>query len=218
MFHTLLFEYKQFTLLFALCTNDMRTKKTSSPKERVTLAQTMEKHNLHYVKPRACDCPTAFFYSQIPCVNEPHDYTGGTNNVFMFEDAVYNKANSYIYALDTDGALLIKTGGTYFATLKVDMPFGGDITNAYASATMVVETPNGFAPYSTQQIAILMEPLTAQHGAIGRAIFHANAVIHVADPLYGIGTNGASAARVYLWYFVNGDIQYNLNMEFTVRN
>ncbi len=193
-------------------------KENKKPSINTTMLQKEPHTPLVQDRKRACDCPTAFFYSQIPCLNEPHNYTGNSTVTFMFNDAVYNKTNSNIYALDTDGALLIKTGGTYFATLKADVNFWGDATNAAISATIIVETPTGFTPYSTQQMPVMFHPITAEDAHFERAILHANAVIHVGDANYGIGAYGCQQARVYLWLSVDGNIEYTPSLEFTVRN
>lgn len=164
------------------------------------------------VKPLGCDCPTAFFYSTLPCLNEPHNYIGGSTQTFKFGDAVYNKTNSGIFALDIDGSLLIKIPGTYFATMKVAISFSGDTTGAFVGGYVVVESPD-----QTQgtQMLVISEPLTAEYSISGNAIFNANAVIHVGDPLYGVST---PTARVYLWLSMDGTVEYTPNIEFTVRN
>lgn len=167
---------------------------------------------LTHVKPMACDCPTAFFYSSVPCMNEPHNYTAGSTQEFKFADAVYNKTNSNIFALDTDGALLIKSPGTYFATMKITISFSGSTFGAFIGGYVIVERPDG-----TRQMQMLSisEPLTSEYAISGNAIFNSNAVIHVGDPNYGISTPNA---RVYLWLSVDGSIEYTTNIEFTVRN
>lgn len=167
---------------------------------------------LTHVKPLACDCPTAFFYSTLPCLNEPHNYTAGSTQTFKFDDAVYNKTNSGIFALDTDGSLLIKSPGTYFATMKVTLSFSGDTTGAFVGGYIIVERPD--QTQQTQMI-VISEPLTSEYTISGNGIFNSNAVIHVGDPNYGIST---PTARVYLWLSVDGTIEYTTNIEFTVRN
>ena len=172
----------------------------------------MERATLNHVKPPGCNCPTAFFYSNLPNVNEPHNYTGGTNNVFMFDDVTYSKTNSGLYALDTDGALLIMTAGTYFATMKLTISFNGDTTGSFIGSHLVVESPD---QTQQQQMPIVLQPLMPEHGTFGTNIFTANAVIHVGDPNYGIST---PMVRAYLWLSVDGTVEYTTNIEFTVRN
>ncbi len=195
---------------------EMKAKKTAAKRATTKLMETKLTNETHtplvQVKPRACDCPTAFFYSQVPCMNEPHNYTGGTTNTFMFNDAVYNKTNSNIYALDTDGALLILTAGTYFATVKLTLSFNGDTTGSFVGSHLVVESPN---QTQQQQMPIILQPLMPEHGTFGTNIFTANAVIHVGDPNYGIST---PVVRAYLWLSVDGALEYTTNIEFTVRN
>lgn len=195
----------------------MKVKKQHLSK-KITISKPMEKHNINYVKPRACDCPTAFFHSKFPSQINQQIYTAPSFTDFKFNDVIYTKANSSLYQLDADGALLIMTGGTYFADFDVDLTaLNGVVPGSIIEARLIIESPTGFVPYNTQQLPILFEPITSEQISAQKAWFHANAVIHVGDANYGVSS---PSARVYIRLdgYSTGAFQYAPEMHLTIRN
>jgi len=170
-----------------------------------------------HVAPRSCDCPTAFFHSKFP--DRQEIFTAPMNHTYMFgqSNVVYNKSNSTgIFQLDTDGALLIQTGGTYFVDFDVYLNNLTYITGMTSiDATLIIESPAGFTPFNQQQLLIMFKPVTTDDFGFQMGLYHANAVIHVGDANYGVFS---PQARVYVQMNTGGVFDYTSEMRITVRN
>ena len=164
-----------------------------------------------------CKCHGSYFYGRLPCVETTH-IIGNTSVNLGFLDAQYLKTNtgpSAVYGIDVDGALIIYEPGTYSVDLTTSLNIVEGLTGpAITSLAVYVETYTGYSPFTQQQMQVMVEPITADDLSIGQKLIHSNAVIHVGDPLYGIGI---APARVYLVLSVHG-VTCVPDVEVTIRS
>jgi hypothetical protein len=166
-------------------------------------------------KEASCRCHGSYFYARIPCNQAPHNVSSTTT--MGFSDAQYLKTNTgaSAYHIDPDGALVIINPGVYSVDVTSTLTSLQGLSGpAFVSLALYVESYTGYSPFTQQQIPVMVEPISDGDLAAGQMMVHSNAVIHVGDPLYGIGVY---PVRAYFVISADG-ASFSPDLEVTVRS